>query len=233
MGFLDSNDPDVQSYMQQLQQRAQAPQGVLNQVDPTWLAVAQGLLAPTKTGGFGESLSNAANALQGPLSQMKNQQLSAMDKIMALKETQARLALQKQKQDQDTNPDNEYLNNEYKRALTINQNISAINSLKGKYVDNFGEFKSDKDKEEFERLSKPLWDKISDLQSRTRPGGTSSIEAATGAGNPPLSIPNTQVNPPQAQGNPLKEGDFAYNPQGIRFVVKNGKLVQDQQPGQR
>ena len=29
----------------------------------------------------------------------------------------------------------------------------------------------------------------------------------------------------------LQEGDVAYNPQGVRFKVKDGKLVQDQQPG--
>ena len=95
------NDPDVKDYISSLKAQAQPQQGVLNQIDPKWLALAQGFLAPTRTGGFGESLGLAAEKLQGPLAQMKQQQMSAMEKIAAIKETQARLALAAQKQAQD------------------------------------------------------------------------------------------------------------------------------------
>lgn len=83
-----------QNRINQLEQQQAKPQGgILSQIDPTWLALAQGFLAPTKTGGFGESLANAAGQLQGPLTQMRQQQLSAQEKIDKLKESQAKLAL--------------------------------------------------------------------------------------------------------------------------------------------
>jgi len=70
------------------------PQGVLANVDPTMLSLAQGLLAPTKTGGFGESISNAAGAVAGPLAQMKQAQMTNLEKIATLKNAQARLAME-------------------------------------------------------------------------------------------------------------------------------------------
>lgn len=83
-----------QNRINQLEQQQAKPQGgILSQIDPAWLSLAQGFLAPTKTGGFGESLANAAGQLQGPLAQMKQQQLSALEKIEKLKESQAKLAM--------------------------------------------------------------------------------------------------------------------------------------------
>ena len=83
-----------QNRISQLEQQQAKPQGgILSQIDPAWLALAQGFLAPTRTGGFGESLANAAGQLQGPLAQMKQQQLSAQEKIEKLKESQAKLAM--------------------------------------------------------------------------------------------------------------------------------------------
>lgn len=87
---LENNQNRI-SQLEQLQSKPQG--GILNQIDPSWLALAQGFLAPTKTGGFGESLANAAGQLQGPLAQMKQQQLSAQEKIEKLKESQAKLAM--------------------------------------------------------------------------------------------------------------------------------------------
>jgi len=70
------------------------PQGIFANVDPTMLSLAQGLLAPTKTGGFGESVSNAAGAVAGPLAAMKQAQMTNLEKIAALKNAQARLAME-------------------------------------------------------------------------------------------------------------------------------------------
>lgn len=239
MGYLDSNDPDILAYTNQLRQQTQTPPGVLNQIDPKWLALAQGFLAPTKTGGFGESLGNAAGQLQGPLSQMKQQQMSAMEKIAALKETQARLALAKEKQDKDSNSDNDYINNEYKRAQALNTYGNMYDRLRSSYMDITGtKFISPEKETEFRQKSQPILDAMDALHNRSRPGGASSIEGATsgGQGNKSISVENPTVTttPRQGQGQqPLKEGDVAYNPQGVRFKVKDGKLVQDQAPGQK
>lgn len=70
----------------------QKPQGILGQLDPMKLALAQGFFAPTKTGGFGESVSNAVGALQGPLKTMADQNSSIQDKIMQIKLAQAKLS---------------------------------------------------------------------------------------------------------------------------------------------
>ena len=70
------------------------PQGIFANVDPTMLNLAQGLLAPTKTGGLGESISNAAGAVAGPLAAMKQAQMTNLEKIATLKNAQARLAME-------------------------------------------------------------------------------------------------------------------------------------------
>ena len=56
------------------------------------LAVAQGLLSPTKTGGFGESLGLAAGNIQAPLAAMRKEKLDAQSKIDNLQLTAAKLA---------------------------------------------------------------------------------------------------------------------------------------------
>jgi hypothetical protein len=91
--FVNQRNQELNDQIAQLQPLTKPQGGVLNQIDPTWLALAQGFLAPTKTGGFGESLGNAAAQLQGPLAKMKEQQMSAMDKINALKQAQMKMQL--------------------------------------------------------------------------------------------------------------------------------------------
>jgi len=71
-----------------------APTSPLSNVDPVMLSLAQGLLSPTKTGGFGESLGIAANAIQAPLSAMQKQKLDAQGKIDELQITRAKLAME-------------------------------------------------------------------------------------------------------------------------------------------
>lgn len=222
-----------------LQPQTKPQGGVLNQIDPTWLALAQGFLAPTKTGGFGESLSNAAGQLQGPLAKMREQQMTAQDKINNLRQLQMKMQLDWYKAQKGDNDENDYINNEYKRAQALNTYSNMYDRLKNNYMDITGtKFVSPEKEEEFKQKSKPILDAMEALQTRSRPGGASSIEGATGTGqgNRPITIPNENVksSSAQPQGQPsLKEGDIAYNPQGIRFIVKNGKLVQDQKPGQR
>jgi len=70
------------------------PQGIFANVDPMMLNLAQGLLAPTKTGGLGESISNATGAVAGPLAAMKQAQMTNLEKIATLKNAQARLAME-------------------------------------------------------------------------------------------------------------------------------------------
>lgn len=89
---MQSNDQMIGALQQA--NAAYKPQGIFANVDPTMLNLAQGLLAPTKTGGFGESISNAAGAVAGPLAQMKATQLTNLEKIAALKNAQARLAME-------------------------------------------------------------------------------------------------------------------------------------------
>jgi len=71
-----------------------APTSPLSNVDPVMLSLAQGLLSPTKTGGFGESLGIAANAIQAPLSAMQKQKLDAQGKIDELQLARAKLAME-------------------------------------------------------------------------------------------------------------------------------------------
>lgn len=80
---------------QQVNQLSQ-PRG--SDLDPlTMLAVAQGLLSPTRTGSFGESIGNAAGAAIGPLSKARSAEQDRMDKIARLRETQVKLALEQQR----------------------------------------------------------------------------------------------------------------------------------------
>lgn len=71
-----------------------APTSPLSNVDPIMLSLAQGLLSPTKTGGFGESIGLAANAIQAPLAAMQRQKLDAQGKIDELQLARAKLAME-------------------------------------------------------------------------------------------------------------------------------------------
>jgi hypothetical protein len=71
-----------------------APTSPLGGIDPAMLALAQGFLAPTKTGAFGESVGSALGAASGPLAAMKKQQLDAQDKVNELMLAQAKLNME-------------------------------------------------------------------------------------------------------------------------------------------
>ncbi len=57
------------------------------------LSLAAGLLSPTKTGGFGESIAAGLSAASGPLSDIRQQEAARADKIGALQSAQAKLAM--------------------------------------------------------------------------------------------------------------------------------------------
>lgn len=87
------------AYMAANDQRiAQLQQPRSSDIDPMALfALAQGFLSPTRTGGFAESLGNAAGQAIGPLSRAKQSDQDRLDKIDKLRETQVRLALEQQR----------------------------------------------------------------------------------------------------------------------------------------
>lgn len=105
MGALEDYIQSSNDYITQNQNAAKGPTGFLGSVDPLWLAAAQGFLSPTKSGSFFESVGNAAGQVQGPLSKMKEQQLSAQDKILAARKAQAELMLRQQQASRDTDMD--------------------------------------------------------------------------------------------------------------------------------
>lgn len=93
------NSPYLKQYNDYLSQRmAQLSQPRGSDLDPmTMLAVAQGLLSPTRTGSFGESVGNAAGAAIGPLSRARTADAERLEKIDKLRETQIKLALEQQR----------------------------------------------------------------------------------------------------------------------------------------
>ena len=68
------------------------PTGMFANVDPVMLGIAQGLLSPTKTGGFGESLGLGLAGAQAPLESMRKRQMDAQEKILNTRLAAARLA---------------------------------------------------------------------------------------------------------------------------------------------
>jgi hypothetical protein len=83
----------LDSIMAQLQAQVSAntPQGPLANLNPLWLGLAQGLSAPTRTGSFGEAMNNAITGVQAPLSNMRKENMSALEKIAALQESKQRM----------------------------------------------------------------------------------------------------------------------------------------------
>lgn len=71
--------------MKLYQQKQQGP-------DPALLQLAAGFLAPTRTGGFGESLGTAVGNYGGALAKQQEQQFDKAAKLAQLKMTQAQLA---------------------------------------------------------------------------------------------------------------------------------------------
>ena len=84
---------------QQIGQMQGQPQYSMFNDPAAMFALAQGFLSPTRTGSFGESVGNAAGMAVGPLSKARQADQDRMDKIAKLRETQVRLALEKQRID--------------------------------------------------------------------------------------------------------------------------------------
>jgi hypothetical protein len=76
-----------------LQQPAPQQGGFLANADPVMLSLAAGLLSPTKTGGFGESIAQGISSASGPLSDIRRQEAARADKLSALQSAQAKLAM--------------------------------------------------------------------------------------------------------------------------------------------
>lgn len=83
---LIAETPEEQQYLEDLRSSRKALQdALLNRqqlFDPTLLAIAQGFLAPTRSGGFGESLGNVAAQL-GPVQQREQERELQMAQIRA------------------------------------------------------------------------------------------------------------------------------------------------------
>lgn len=213
----------LQEQIAQAQAQAQPQGGVLSQVDPNWLALAQGFLSPTKTGGFGESLGNAASALQGPLAKMKEQQMSAQDRINKLREMQMRLALETYRAQKGGADGGDDLNDEYKRALALSHYGNMIEKLRQGYVDPTGEFKSPQHEADYNARVKPIQSMMERLQT-INPRGNPS-------GNPAIRT-QTEVNPPTYEALPRQGGFPAprntqeYNliPEGERYMSPDGQI---------
>lgn len=98
--MVDSSGPlSAAAALDQLiaEQRAQAtaaPQGVFSQLDPAVIGLAQGLLTPTKTGSFGESIGQGLAGMQGPLEAMRKQQMASKDKLTELMLAKAKLDME-------------------------------------------------------------------------------------------------------------------------------------------
>lgn len=84
-----SGDDIISALMNQY--KANQPTGPLSQIDPLWMGAAKGFLSPTKTGSFGESLGAAASGIESPLSSMRQQQMTALEKIASIQTARDRL----------------------------------------------------------------------------------------------------------------------------------------------
>lgn len=90
---VNASDADAISGLQG-QIKNNTPQGIFANLNPLYLAAAQGFLSPTKTGGFGESVGNAAAQVSSPLAAMKQNQMTALEKIAAIQKANAELNMQ-------------------------------------------------------------------------------------------------------------------------------------------
>lgn len=206
-----------QNRIGQLEQQQAKPQGgILSQIDPAWLALAQGFLAPTKTGGFGESLANAAGQLQGPLAQMKQQQLSAQEKIDKLKESQAKLALDWYKAQNNASDDGM----DIYRGL---RNEKMIESLYKPEMDKYDAIikkitATDEEKAEAQAKKDELQQKMDEYKAKHGIGSRPRAGAVT--------APQQQAQPQQA---PVARIGGEVTQNGIRYRVTgvdaNGKVT--------
>ena len=65
-GFEKYNQLLSQRLAEAQARASSAPTSPLGGIDPAMLALAQGFLSPTRTGGFGESVGSALGAAAGP-----------------------------------------------------------------------------------------------------------------------------------------------------------------------
>lgn len=88
-GYVSGEDPDTieanRVYQDALARLAQSLDTRKNRFfDPVWLAAAQGFLAPTQTGGFGEALGNAAKSISAAQAEdIKQQQEIDQQRVAA------------------------------------------------------------------------------------------------------------------------------------------------------
>lgn len=92
-GILNAYLANLDGRINQLQQPAPQQGGILSGADPVMLSLAAGLLSPTKTGGFGESVAQGLSSAQGPLSDIRKQEAARADKLATLEQARAKLAL--------------------------------------------------------------------------------------------------------------------------------------------
>lgn len=93
MGALNAYRQSIQGQRERLMQPAPQQGGFLSGSDPVMLSLAAGLLSPTKTGGFGESVASGLSAAAGPLSDIRKQEEARLDKLGALSSAEAKLAM--------------------------------------------------------------------------------------------------------------------------------------------
>lgn len=95
--LYDQLAPLVQQQQEVYKQRADALDQILSPYadrDPVNMAYVSGLLAPTKSGSFFESLGNAVNSERGVLSKLRQDQMDQQDKIRNLQMAQIKLAME-------------------------------------------------------------------------------------------------------------------------------------------
>lgn len=217
-------DP-LNEIVQGLQSKIQQPQGVLGQLDPMKLALAQGFFAPTKTGGFGESVSNAVGALQGPLKTMADQNSSIQDKILQIRLAQAKLQAQK---DKDKETDMGAGVDDYSRlanAEKLYRDQFGLDDTRLFKPD--GTFRSPEAEETYKQRKDKFDAAIGPMRAAIeRRNAKAGFGASAGGGGQS----GGQGGGQGGGGQPLKEGQVVYSPQGAPHVVKDGKLVPVQQP---
>ena len=92
--YFNKNMGLLEQILAQQEQVANAskPSGIFANFDPVMMGLAQGLLSPTKTGGFGESIGLGLAGAQAPLEAMRKRQMDAQDKILQTRLAAARLS---------------------------------------------------------------------------------------------------------------------------------------------
>lgn len=93
LAMIQAQLMENQRQMAALRQAPPAQGGILSNADPVMLSLAAGLLSPTKTGGFGESIGKGLEAAQSPLADIRRQEAARLDKLSALQNAQTKLAM--------------------------------------------------------------------------------------------------------------------------------------------